>query len=189
MAPKLGLTESEAICMLAFRGTAKWENWITDFHYVKDSAPKDWHCSNCIVHKGFVAELRIYRYGRCLYRYTGMPIPLYRYTGNPNIWRSVLVCIEADFCNSSLIWNLLSMLKHFSSSTRLARALPTFAQFFVGIFWAVFPGFFLLGILTFAPLQAQHLQFFASFRNISAKLKILNSRWIFIKMIWIVFFR
>ena len=29
------------------------------------------------------SSIRKSRYGRCLYRYTGRPLPVYRYTGNP----------------------------------------------------------------------------------------------------------
>ena len=118
---------------------------------------------------------------------TGIPVCRYRYTGIPVIktfedpFSSVLKPIfetQVSFEICFLCWNIFQALQDWHAS-----ALPTFAQFFVGIFWAVFPGFFLLGILTFAPLQDQHLQFFASFRNITVKLKILKSRWIFIKMI------
>ena len=60
-------------------------------------------------------QRRIYRYGRWLYKYTCVPLPLYRYTGNPNFGRFVLGCIEIDFFN----WRLV--LPDFSSFTTLAR--------------------------------------------------------------------
>ena len=48
------------------------------------------------------AHLRIYRYGRCLYRYTDIMVPVYRFVGSLHFGSSFLVCIEADFCVQSL---------------------------------------------------------------------------------------
>ena len=48
-------------------------------------------------HEACNHSLGIYRYGRCLYRYTGIPVLVYSCTGNPNFGRSALFGIEALF--------------------------------------------------------------------------------------------
>lgn len=49
-------------CVVAFRGSVKWQNWVEDFAYVPEAWPRNsngplnatW-CEQCMVHQGFAA--------------------------------------------------------------------------------------------------------------------------------------